>query len=739
MKKILLMIMTVTMLGLTHVDVHAEEEPKLAVDIVSYDGSSVAIADGVPFYTSLPVTFTPDDTKGVCSYSISIDNGENFGGYVRMEKKSITLFPDDATAPDGKWRIRFKSGEEDAEEMMSSVYAITFDNVPPSIEFEDEDVADGWLTNDTEAHFTLNDAVSGISRIIARCNGSVIKEEHYRSEEVAKEQKLVIKLKDTGKVYNTVDMECIDLAGNSCVISFEYRFDTSVPKVSVSGIDNAGRLSHSGQLELCASDDSDEVYIDYIIERYAGDELVTTEGTNMPTGTKLSFDRDGRYTVRAWATDGAGNRSGEIKREFVIDGTAPVIEVEGVSESADHREGVTLTVGAYEEMYEDCEVDIKLTRSSPGSSEQIPINSYCMNAQSDIRTVDIKSDGEYLIEVSAEDAAGNGTNVSKKFRVDATSPLISVTGIGEGEMTASRPRLKFDAAELFYDSTIMKSVLSKKSGEGYIPVSTEEHVMRSQQDGFEICPEEEGRYRLICTAADRSGNRSEKTVDFAIDYTPPVISGMSDIRNRYFKSFRLPAKVSDFVKDAFGVKAGAYVNDSAFGDDDVIIEEGKYMLSIFAEDEAGNCAEESAEFIVDHTSPQIVLSGFDKNGGVRKGSIVKVSLLEECDTLKSVSFNGRDIAISPDNTATVAVNDNGEYDIAVCATDPAGNVTDTVIHTSAYLGSSPLAGLIKTEKKYASQIVKNDKNDPDIAGLAIGLISVLTGTYGLTWRASLRH
>ena len=143
--------------------------------------------------------------------------------------------------------------------------------------------------------------------------------------------------------------------------------------------------------------------------------------------------------------------------------------------------------------------------------------------------------------------------------------------------------------------------------------------------------------------------------------------------------------------------------------------------------------------MVDHTSPQIVLSGFDKNGGVSKGSIVKVSLLEDCDTLTGVNFNGRNIPVSPDNTATIAINDYGEYDLAVKAEDPAGNITDTTIHTSAYLNAGPLTGFIKTEENHISEIVKNDKNDPDPIGLAIGLITVLTGTYGLTYRASLRH
>ncbi|MCR5832085.1 MAG: Ig-like domain repeat protein [Lachnospiraceae bacterium] len=738
MKKIITLLLTMAALALPYMNVYADETETLAVDIASYDGSTLLCAGDGPLYTSLPVSFKPDGSKGRCAYSISIDDGTNFGGYADMEGESITLFPDDDTAPNNRWQIKFKSSNDEGGECESPIYRIIFDTQSPVIGFEDEAVT-RWLTKEESVHLSISDQISGIGRIITRCNGELVGEDHYRTGDIKKEQKVAVDLKDTGKVYNKVEVECFDLAGNSAVFSFEYRFDTSLPRLSVQGIDNADKLSHTGILELDAKDDSDEVYIDYIIQRYSGDELITTEGENMPTGTKLSFDRDGKYTVSVWATDGAGNRSKEERREFTIDQTSPSVEIGGVSESADHTGNVTVTVDVAEDLYEDCLVDIKLTRSTMDKSEIIPINSYTLNAKRDTRGVDINSDGEYSIEVAATDGAGNRTVSSKSFRIDATAPQIAVSGINEGQVTSDKPKLRFDAAELFYGSTIMKSVLSKANNGVYVPVKTQEHVMKSVQDSIEICPEEEGRYRLICTASDRSGNSSEKTVDFAIDYTPPVISGLSEINNRYFKSFALPGKVADFVKDAFGVKAGAFVNDSKFGDNDVIIEEGKYVLSIFAEDMAGNSAEDQAVFIVDHTSPQIVLSGFDKNGGVQKGSIVKVGLLEDCDTLKSVYFNGKSIPVSADNTATVAINEYGEYELDIKAEDPAGNVTDTTVHTSAYMNAGLLSGLIKSEKNHTSQIVKNDKNEPDVAGLAIGLISVLSGTYGLTYRASLRH
>ena len=160
---------------------------------------------------------------------------------------------------------------------------------------------------------------------------------------------------------------------------------------------------------------------------------------------------------------------------------------------------------------------------------------------------------------------------------------------------------------------------------------------------------------------------------------------------------------------------------------------------MIAEDEAANATEESAVFIVDHTAPQIVLSGTDREGNIKKGSILKVGLLEDCDRLLSVVFNGRNIAVGSDNTAYIAVNDYGLYRLAVKAEDPAGNVTDTEIETSCYMAGAALADYMSEKGGVIKEMTMSSPQDIDYKGLAVGLISVLTGTFGLTYRTFLRH
>jgi len=469
-----------------------------------------------------------------------------------------------------------------------------------------------------------------------------------------------------------------------------------------------------------------------VIKRQSGDEVITTECSGIEGGTELSFDEDGVYDIRAFATDEAGNRSEEIHWDFTIDMTAPHVEIGGVYENADIRNGANITVDVSENIPEDTEVYINLVRRSPQKTEQIPISAYKPEAFRDIRKVDISADGEYFLEVSAEDGAGNKTECSKQFRIDSTAPDISISGLDDGEVTSDIPTLRFCAGELFYESAIMTAVLEKKEKSVYVPVGKSEQVMKSERDHVDIKPAEEGEYRLTCTASDRSGNTSTDSVCFAIDHTPPVISGLGKIDNAFFKAFTLPGKLMDLVSDSSKVTAGAYIDDKEIHDGEEIILEGKYVLTILAEDEAGNAAEGSAVFMVDHTSPQIVLSGFDREGNIQKGSLIKVSLLDEGDRLTNVVFNGRDIAIDSDNTATVAVNDYGQYALSIKAEDEAGNVTDSEIHTSCYMNVNPFGSISKVERTVSSTPVPEDY---DFKGMLVGIASVLSGTIGLTYRA----
>ncbi len=735
MKRIIKIIICLTAFLTIGVRTYAGENDGPDITITTYDGSSVMIPDGEVLYSCLPVTFTPAEDEGENFYSISIDDGETFGSYVRMDER-VTLYPDDETAPAGRWQIKFKNiNKETVTE--SAPYKVCFDTTPPRLDIDDGGSPDKVPADCKSMRMIFADDVSGTSRIISKCAETLIGQMTVSDDEALSEHEFILDLTDVPDGLNTIEIKCFDRAGNVSTMSFEFLSDQSAPDISISGIRDGECLSCSGEMYITASDKESDVYVDYVLKRDYKGEMTVTEVKNAKHDTTLVFDSDGVYSVVAVAVDGAGNRSETVRREFVIDTTAPSVNIEGVSDNVDIRGTACVNVDVEENMYNDTKVDIILKRTVLGKTDILPVNGYTLEANHDIRTVDISTDGTYEMFVKATDRAGNTSTASTSFRIDATAPEISVSGMEESGITQEAPVIRFGAGEVFYDSTIMSYVLEKKDKDGYVLIDTKDTVMRSARDHVDINVQNEGEFRLTCTAADRSGNSSNRVVNFTVDRTPPVISDLKDIDNKFFKSFALPRKVASYVSDMTKVSANAYLNDLKMKDSDVIIEEGKYVLTILAEDAASNVSEGTATFIVDHTSPQIILGGFDREGNISKGSMITVSLLEDCDTLKSVRFNDRQIAVGAGNTAQIAVNEYGNYRLAVVAEDPAGNVTDTEINTSCFMYPSGLGDYLRTEKTISAHVAPI-QNDIDYRGLAIGLVSVLSGTFGLAYRTYIR-
>ena len=735
MKRAFITIMFILSFFLCGTRVYADDKEPVPVIITSYDGETVAVKDGGVLFSSIPLTFTPSIDTGENYYCISTDDGASFGGYAKAEGP-VTLYPDDDTAQNGRWQIRFKNVDADIEKE-SQLYKVSFDVTTPTIELVNEEDLKEYLRADTTLRFRLSDDQSKIARIVAKCADTVIDQVRFNEDDAKDEYEYSLDITGDVKADKGIVIECCDMAGNTGSISFSCGYDSSIPEVSASGIGNGKVVSDDCVIAIHATDRDSDVLVDYEITRLLGSCSYYTKVTCAPADTTVKFSDEGKYTVKISATDGAGNISRSISKDFTIDRTAPEINIGGVTEGVDIRRAARVSIDVFEEEPDDSVVNITLLRKSPAKSELIPLDSYSLKANRDIRSVDINDDGEYELTVCAEDGAGNRSSETRRFRVDATAPIVSVSGPDEGRTVSKIPTLRFGAGEMFYDSAVMTAVLEKMVGGAYTVVDTKRSVMRFETDHMDIEPPGEGRYRLSCTASDRSGNTSDKVTLFAVDSTPPVISGLDDVNGKYYREFSAPSKILSFIKDVSSVAASLYINDEKVPEGERIIKEGKYTLTIYAEDVAHNSSEKSAEFIVDHTSPQIVLSGFDKDGNIKKGSTVIVSLAESCDNLKSVMFNGKVIPVGSDNTARIPVDDYGQYSIDVVAEDPAGNVTDTSIHTSCYMYPAPVAKLLGRQEELVSDLAAGTAGT-DKKGVLFGLLSTITGAAGIVYKVRSR-
>lgn len=234
-------------------------------------------------------------------------------------------------------------------------------------------------------------------------------------------------------------------------------------------------------------------------ENYATITPDVDTGDAANTGVELLKDGDivdgyalgeisdaGYYILTVTATDAVGNSSEKSISFFVGTDIAPIIEFTNIKANA-YYSSITPEV----ELNEGSITEIVLTK------DDVVVAGYAMG--------NITEDGYYTLTVTAEDEAGNTSNASISFYIDATAPEITFDNVTEGEYYQQiTPEVSLT------EGNITTVTLTK----GGVNVA-----------GYELGEEitEDGDYTLTVNAADEV-NTFSQSVSFHIDSTPPVIS-----------------------------------------------------------------------------------------------------------------------------------------------------------------------------------------------------------------------
>ena len=166
-----------------------------------------------------------------------------------------------------------------------------------------------------------------------------------------------------------------------------------------------------------------------------------------------------------------------FKYNFEFDYTAPVITVNGISNNQLTNQAPTITFSA--------------TEGTPSAT----LSNKTTNTIEKIGTGKVvTADGFYHLSVTSTDRAGNSANKSLYFTIDRTAPVITISGVTDGESYNGNVNASFTTNE--------GSVTGSLNGASYT-------------SGSAITAD--GNYKLIVTATDSAGNISAKSVSFIID------------------------------------------------------------------------------------------------------------------------------------------------------------------------------------------------------------------------------
>lgn len=350
-------------------------------------------------------------------------------------------------------------------------------------------------------------------------------------------------------------------------------------------------------------------------------EIKTPAGPVKWTEAEREFDatQNGNYTLKVTAADEAGNTS-EEELKFKIYNTNPVIAVTGLEKEIQNV---------------DYNIAVSVTSEYPVTSE-IKLDNNVVQSP-----ITVSEEGTHTLTVHAEDELGNESNYSKTFTLDKTAPVIVVEGIDKASYNTD-VHYKVTGA----DTVTINGTTAEAEG-----TLTEERS-----------------YTLVAEATDAAGNKTVVTKQFRIKRSAPeiIITGLDK------EFYNTDVNYSVTADDAIVV---VKLDGSEISSSGTISANGRYEMTVRAEDDAGNYSTAKKNFTIDKTKPVITITG------IEDGKFYSSSVSYTVECTDSVTTTQDTITLDG-NTAgkTGIVETEGQHILSVTSVDECGNESQKVVH-----------------------------------------------------------
>jgi subtilase family serine protease len=180
----------------------------------------------------------------------------------------------------------------------------------------------------------------------------------------------------------------------------------------------------------------------------------------------------------------------------------------------------------------------------------------------------------------------------------------------------------------------------------------------------------DGAYHLAVHATDVWGNASEAAASFTIDTTPPSLAVTGVTAGSLVNVAVTPAVT---VTDVNLRSTTILLDGAPFVPGIVVGAEGDHLLSVTADDLAGNTAHDDVPFTIDQTPPLIVIQGVTDGALVNVGVFLTVDVSDAHPGTSVILLDGADW----DGLPVLA---GGDHVLSVHAVDLAGNPADAAVH-----------------------------------------------------------
>ena len=280
----------------------------------------------------------------------------------------------------------------------------------------------------------------------------------------------------------------------------------------------------------------------------------------------------------------------------------------------------------------------------------------------------------HTVTIIVKDQAGNQNSQIEELYIDQMAPRVKIGG-AEAYMITSRPvtAVYEIEEENLLSEAIAETQWEDVEGKKTKMEASEWEETKSGKRGTQTLTED-GIYQIRVKAKDRAGYEAEDHRQIIIDKANPVIGYVDDLQGKYLKSFMWNYLKEELIQDFTTYTYGIKLDGNLYQMGKKIETEGRHLLEVQAVDAAGNEVVAKAEFVIDHTKPEIVFSNVEEGNEYEEKCVCKVELRNAEDAIQRVQINGEDQKIDAGSASfqcTLQVHQ--DYEVEVTAVDQAGN------------------------------------------------------------------
>lgn len=391
--------------------------------------------------------------------------------------------------------------------------------------------------------------------------------------------------------------------------------DTAAPVISFKGVIE-GEYATSVAPVVVVTDES------------AYSTQLTLNGETFVNGTTVTMDAE--YVLSVVAIDVWGNEA-RAARHFVVDTLAPAITVAGAIDGGFATSAMPV---------------VTVTELHP-KTQVLLLDGVGWDG------APVTSEGDHVLEIHAEDLAGNVADARIGFSIDRTAPVISIEGVQDGAVYGGPAQPLVTVTDAHPSVPPWSATLNGASWAGGVVVA-------------------DGDWTLAVDATDVAGNTaSPAQVRFAVDTTPPVIhvSGVTD--GLLTRNSVTPIVTVD---EPHPGTSTVLLDGAPFSSGTPVTAEGPHRLTVAAVDAVGNSAAPvSVEFARDSTAPGITISGVADGGTYLVDATPTFAVTDLHLVSSSATLDGQPF------TSGTRVAAGGYHTLRVDAGDAAGNTSTATV------------------------------------------------------------